>query len=219
MKRSSPYSIVIHSLVCAFLLTLILPGRGQQPPPQGAFRFANACSIPGKTLVTIDTGKLRPDGFGPGENTGMIGILSGAHHFTVVHPTAGKGEANFMVQPDSFTTVVAFPKPAIDPTTKKTVQTLQVLARPDPPREKGKHFQILSVSNRPTVDLSINGQSVSLPSLRELKADEFVKGALKIECTGKPVVDFAAEESGSFLVILFDRPDGTLGGMVMPDYG
>jgi hypothetical protein len=221
MKPNSRFRFTKFFLLCGALAALLLAtsARSQQPPPQGALRFANACAIPGRTLVTVDNAKLRPDGFGPGENTGMIGILAGTHRFAATHPSAGKGDLSVTVQPNSFTTVVAYPKPAIDPLTKKTVQTLALFARADPPREKGKHFQILCVSTRPSINISVNGQPVSLAPLRELKADGYAKGSLKIEYLGKPVIDFGAEESGSFLVVLFDRPDGTIGGVLMPDYG
>ena len=221
MKPNSRFRFAKLALFCGALTGLLAITAGsQEPPPQGAFRFANACAIAGRTLVTVDNAKLRPDGFGPGENTGMIGILAGAHRFEATHPTAGKGNLSVTVQPNSFTTVVVYPKPTVDPLSKKTVQTLQLFARADPPREKGKHFQILCVSNRPSVDISVNGQPVSLAPMRELKADSFaVHDTLKIEYLGKPVIAFGAEESGSFLVILFDRPDGTIGGVLMPDYG
>ena len=220
MKHSSRFRFAKFFLFCSALAGLLVTtARSQQAPPQGAFRFANACAITGKTLVTIDNAKLRPDGFGPGDSTGMIGILAGAHRFAATHPSAGKGDLSVTVQPNSFMTVVAYPKPTVDPLTKKTVQTLALFARADPPREKGKHFQILCVSARPSIDVSVNGQPVSLAPLRELKADGYAKGSLKIEYLGKPVIDFGAEESGSFLVILFDRPDGTIGGILLPDYG
>ena len=219
MKRSC------HSNLWAILATFgglwltASSTNGQEAPPQGAFRFVNASAIAGKTLVTIDNAKLRPDGFGPGENTGIIGILAGTHRFSIDHPTAGKAETNVIVQPNTFTTVVAYAKPAVDPTTKKSTEVVQLLARPDPPRGKGKQFQVLSVSSRPTLTVTINGQSVTLGSLRELKADDLAKGSIKIEYAGKSVIDFAAQEPGSFLTVVFDRPDGTLGGVLVPDYG
>src|SRR5438552_1768167 len=131
----------------AFGLFLVAPflspfANGQEPPPQGSFRFVNASAIAGRALVTIDNNKFRPDGFGPGDNTGIIGILTGAHRFDIVHPTGGKAEANLNVQPNTLTTVVAYSKPVIDPQTKKTAYQIQLIALGDPPREKGKHFHV-----------------------------------------------------------------------------
>lgn len=207
------------AVACPLALALAGSTAIAQQIQQGALRFVNASALTGKAVLTIDAAKLRPDGFGPGENTGMIGILAGAHRFNITHPTAGKADTNVLVQPNTFMTVIAFSKPALDPQTKKTIEIIQLFARADPPREKGKHFQVISVSSHPSVDLTINGQPLTLASFRELKADDAAKGALKIEFAGKSVLNFAADESGSFLAVLYDRPDGTMGAVLLPDYG
>ena len=96
---------------------------------------------------------------------------------------------------------------------------MQLFTETDPPREKGKQFRMLFVSARPAVDVIINGQPKNLPALKTIKVDNVARGAVKVEAAGKPVFDFTAEESGSFLIIIFDKPDGTMGGVMLPDYG
>jgi hypothetical protein len=146
--------------------------------------------------------------------------MTGAHRVSATTEGGKPAEANLMVQPNASTTVVAYTKPVVDPQTKKTVDQLQLFSQPDPPRGKGKHFRLLYVSAaRPAVDVTLNGQATRLNALREGKADEVARGQMKIESAGKSVIDFTAEENGSFLVIVFDKADGSLGGMVLPDYG
>ena len=95
MKHNFPFNIIVG--LCPAVLVLAGSITNAQQPQQGGFRFVNASSIPGKAVVTIDNNKLRPDGFGPGENTGAIGILTGGHHFSIVHPSNGKADTNVVV--------------------------------------------------------------------------------------------------------------------------
>src|SRR2546421_966194 len=172
----------------------------QQSPGQGGFRFVNAAGIPSKVFLTIDGKKMRPEGFDSGNTTGAIGILVGTHRFGVSSPSNGTAEIPVSVQPNSSATVIAYCKTIVDPRTRQPTQILQLLSRPNPPRAHGKQFQLLYLSGRPMIDLTINGQSRSVSALRELLPAELPAGQIKIEYTGKPVVTFDAPQSGNFLV-------------------
>ena len=218
MKHNSLYS---SQLLAALVVSgfAVISAPAQPAPPQGALRFANASAEPDKIMVMIDTAKLRPDGFGPGDTTGAIGILAGAHKLTASAAGGKPTEASVTIQPNTATTIVAYSKAVIDPLTRKPVNQLQLFTETDPPREKGKQFRMLFVSARPAADVTINGQAKNLPALKTVKIDNVARGAVKVEAAGKPVFDFTAEESGSFLIIIFDKPDGTVGGVMLPDYG
>ena len=218
MKHNSLYS---SQLLAALVVSgfTVISAPAQPAPPQGALRFANASAEPDKIMVMIDTAKLRPDGFGPGDTTGAIGILAGAHKLTASAAGGKPTEASVTIQPNTATTIVAYSKAVIDPLTRKPVNQLQLFTETDPPREKGKQFRMLFVSARPAADVTINGQAQNLPALKTVKIDNVARGAVKVEAAGKPVFDFTAEESGSFLIIIFDKPDGTVGGVMLPDYG
>jgi hypothetical protein len=167
----------------------------------------------------IDSTKLRPNGFAPGENTGGIGVLAGTHRLTASIPDVKPAEITLTFQANTATTIIAFTKSVLDPITRKPVEQLQFFSQSDPPREKGKHFYIVYASAHPAVDLLINGQSRNVVALRTLRADDIAGGAIKIEYAGKSIADFTAHESGTFLVIILDKADGTVAGMVLPDYG
>ncbi len=212
-----------NARIAAILVTqfwvAVASSLGQASPPQAAFHFANASGLPDKILFTIDGTKLRPDGFASGESTGAIGILSGSHRVIASGGSLKPAEASVMMQPNSATTLIAYSKWVLDPITRKPVPQLQIFPQSNAPRNKGKHFYYLYVSARPTAEITVNGQPMSLSALRSVAADEISRGAAKIESGGISIVDFTAAESGSFLVIIFDKPDGSLNGIVLPDYG
>ena len=75
------------------------------------------------------------------------------------------------------------------------------------------------VSSRPAVDLLVNGQPANLKALQQIKADSLARGSINVEYGGKRVISFTAEESGNFLIVIFDKADGGIAGMTLPDYG
>jgi len=123
------------------------------------------------------------------------------------------------LQANTATTIIAFTKPVLDPITHKTIQQLQLLSQIDPAREKGKRFYLIYVSARPTVSLVVNGQPKNLPALRQFKTADILHGTIKVESDGKLVLDFAAQQNGNVLAIIFDKADGSISGMLLPDYG
>src|SRR5437868_2139664 len=140
----------------------------QQSPGQGGFRFVNAASIPGKVFLTIDGKKMRPEGFDSGNTTGAIGILVGSHRFAVSSPSNGTAEVSASVQPGSSVTMIAYCKTVIDPRTRQPTEVLQLLPRQNPPHTRARQFQLLFLSLRPSIDLTINGQNRSVSALREI---------------------------------------------------
>lgn len=209
---------VCRLCVAAMLISFgAVKAVAQQTPPQAAYRFVNATSLPDKVLFTNDGRKLRPDGFGPGDNTSSIGTPAGPHRLSASTATAKPAEINLTLQPNTATTVIAYSKQVVDPVTKKSGFELQLFSQADPARDKGKQFYILYVSARPNVELAINGEARTLPALRAQKADDS-RGSIKVEYGGKPVVEFTANESGAFVAVISDKPDGGLAGILLPDY-
>lgn len=200
------------------LCELTLTAGAQNAPPQAAIRFANACAISGKVMFTNDARKLRPDGFGPGEYTGAFGTPAGTHRLTVTCSGAKSVETSVLLQPNTATTIIAFAKPVLDPITRQTIVQLELYSQPDAAREKGKHFYLLYVSPRPAANLVVNGQPKNVPALRQFKVDDLAQRSIKIESAGSSIVDFEAQQNGNFLAVIFDKPDGSLTGMLLPDY-
>jgi hypothetical protein len=201
-----------------FLCGPALHVNGQSPPPQSAIRFANVCSISTKVFFTNDNRKVRPDGFGPGDYTGAFGTPAGAHRFALSSPGTKGTEVTITLQPNTATTIIAFAKPVFDPVTRQNTMQLQLFPQPDAAREKGKHFFLLYVSPRPAADVVVNGQPRNVPALRQINVDNLAHGNIKIESDRTEIANFAAQQNGNFLAIIFDKPDGTLTGMLMPDY-
>ena len=191
----------------------------QQSSGQGSFRFVNATSIPGKVFLAIDGKKLRPEGFDSGNTTGAIGILAGTHRFAVSSPSNGTAEVSASVQPGSSVTMIAYCKTVIDPRTRQPTEVLQLLPRQNPPHTRARQFQLLFLSSRPSIDLTINGQNRSVSALREIGSDQLPTTQIKIEHGTKPVVTFDAPEAGNFLVVIFEDKAGKVSGVVIPDYG
>src|SRR5436190_17659220 len=134
---------VIAILVC---LDGIALGQGAAQP--GQFRFVNAAGLSGKISLTIDTLKLKPEGFAPGDTTGMIGILPGSKHITVASTEAGTATATVTVQPNDSNTIIAYCKITRDPVTNAPKKSLQLLQRANPPTNNGRHFQLMYVSSQ-----------------------------------------------------------------------
>ena len=203
----------------AILITLMLIGPGfvvlgQNRPQPAYFRFANAAGISEKLSLTIDAHKLKPQGFAPGDTTGSIGILPGSHQFTISSTDAGVATATPAIQPNASTTMIAYCKVVVDPRTNVLKKTLQLLQRMNPPKDGGRHFQLLYVSSKPTADIVLNGTPVRIASMREVKGAELPGGDIKVEQAGKSVVQFTAPQAGNFLAILYDAPAGNVAGFV-----
>lgn len=220
MKYNYPSSSRgIGSLLTALLLLdLVLNTQGKESPPQAVFRFANASSYPDKVFFTIDTTKLRPDGYGPGESASTVGILAGTHRLSLVAAGAKPAETSLTLQANTATTILAYTKLVLDPLTRLPIAQLQLFSYPDPPPEKGKHFYLIYASSRPAVELLVNGQSRKLAALHLQKIDDIARGTVKVESVGKSVLDFTANENGAFLIVAFDKVDGSIGGIMMPVY-
>src|SRR6266480_3358991 len=187
----------------------------QQSPEQGIFRFVNATGLPSRTFLTIDNLKLRPEGFGSGDTTAAIGIIAGARRFTVSNPSSGTAVIPVSVQPNGSVTIIAYCKTVVDPRTRQLTEVLQLLPRQNPPRTRGRQFQLLYVSSRPSIDLTINGQNRSISALREIGSDQLPTTQIKIEHGARPVVAFDAPEAGNFLVVIFEDKAGKVSGVVV----
>jgi hypothetical protein len=92
------------------------------------------------------------------------------------------------------------------------------LPRPNPPRAHGKQFELLYLSSRPAINLTINGQNRMVSAMREVLPGDLPSGQIKVEYAGKPVLLFDAPESGNFLVVIFDDLAGKVSGVVVADY-
>jgi hypothetical protein len=217
MKHNCRSDMILVALIVAFLA--ISNSRAEQPAPRGALRFANASAAIGKILFTIDGRRWRPDGFGPGESTTFIGVLAGAHRLSATTATAKPIEIPFALQPNTDSTIIAFLRPVFDTQTRQTVQQCELFAQPEPTHEKGKHFYVVYVSARPSTSVTINGQLKVLKAFQVEKVDDLAHGNIKIESSGNSVFEFKAEQNGTFLVVVFDKPDGVLAAMNLPNYG
>jgi hypothetical protein len=191
---------------------------GQNKLQPAHFRFVNAAGLAGKVALTIDTLKLKPEGFIPGDTTGAVGILPGSHKVTIASAEAGKATATVALLPNTPVTMIAYCKATVDPRTNTLKRTLHLLQRVNPPPDAGRHFQLLYVSSQPFVDVVMNGAPVRINSMRELKGAELPGGDLKVEQAGKSVVRFTAPQAGNYLVVLYDVSGGGLAGVVLPDY-
>lgn len=187
-------------------------------PEAASFRFADAAGAFEKLSLTVDATKLKPAGFTPGNITGSIGILPGSHRFTVSSPKAEVAAVTLPLQANSSTTLIAYCTVAVDSQTKKVKKTLQLHPRVNPPPNAGKHFQLLYVSGRPEVDITLNGAPARMKAMKEINVPDSPKGVISIEQAGKSVVKFNAPEAGNFLVVLYDSADGNFAALVVPNY-
>ena len=211
MRRNSYVNLglLISALACAAIAT------AQKPPPQGTFRFVNVSEVKEPTTLTIDGAKLRPDGFKPSEATGTIGILAGPHQLEATAPGATPGRESVTIEEHASVTAIAYSVPVVDPRTKQSVPALRLFALRTPPRSTRKQFQVVYASHRPQADLVINGSSRVIPAFQAVQLEA---ESLKVEQGGKDVLKFVARESGSFVAVIYDKADGTLGGVLLPDY-
>lgn len=115
--------------------------------------------------------------------------------------------------------LLAYTTAKLDPTTQKKTYELQLFAQPDPPRAKGKHFYLIYLSSYPAVEVTVNAEARNVQALHLFPIDDIARGEIKIEQGGKTVLEFTANQHGNFHVVLFDKSDGTIGGMLLPDYG
>ncbi len=186
--------------------------------PPGHIRFVNAAGLAGKVSLTIDTLKLKPEGFAAGDTTGSIGILSGSHQFTVASAEAGTATATVTIQPNGSVTMIAYCKATVDPITKTPKKTIQLIQRANPPPDRGRHFQVLYLSNQPATEVILNNTPRRVDAMREVAGEELSGGDIKVEQGGRTIVTFVAPGAGNFLVILYEDSSGKLVGVVLPDY-
>jgi hypothetical protein len=204
--------------VIALLVCLDGTVLGQGAPQPGHFRFVNAAGLSGKISLTIDTLKLKPEGFASGDTTGSIGILPGSKKITATSTEAGTATATLTVQPNDSNTIIAYCKVTRDPVTNAPKKSLQLLQRANPPTSNGRHFQLMYVSSQPTVDVVINGMPKHINAMREVNEQELPGANIKVEQAGRVIVQFDSPQAGNFLVLLYDDAAGKLAGVVLPDY-
>lgn len=191
---------------------------GKGDPEVGNFRFADAAGLTGKISLMVDTSRLKPAGFAPGDTTGAIGILPGSHRFTVASTEAGSASAMIPLRANTSTTVIAYCGLGVDPQTHQQKKILQLLQRANPPPNGGRHFQLIYVSGQPSVTVNLNGSPVQVNSMREMSVPDSPSGKISVDQTSKPIVQFTAPQAGNFLVVLYDGAAGNLAGLVLPDY-
>jgi hypothetical protein len=166
----------------------------------------------------VDSSRLKPAGFSAGDTTGAIGILPGSHNFTVASVEAGQVTAAVPFVANTSTTLIAYCVTVQDPQTKRPKKAIQLLSRSNPLPNTGKHFQVLFVSSRASVDIAENGVPTRANALKELNVPDSPGGEIKISQGDKPIVQFRAPEAGNFLVVLYEAAAGSLAGLVIPDY-
>jgi hypothetical protein len=215
MKQLFHFKVLsfVTILVC---LNAVALGQGAVQP--GQFRFVNAAGLSGKLSLTIDTLKLKPEGFATGDTTGLIGILPGPKHVIVANTEAGTATATVMVQPNDSNTIIAYCKITRDPGTNAPKKSLQLLQRANPSTSSGRHFQLMYVSSQPSVDVVINGAPKRINAMREVNEQELPGPKIKVEQAGRKVVEFDSPQAGNFFVVLFDDAAGKLAGVVLADY-
>jgi hypothetical protein len=215
MKQLFRFKILSLSAVLVCLNGMAL-GQGSVQP--GHFRFVNAAGLSGKISLTIDTLKLKPEGFAAGDTTGSIGILPGSKHVSVASAEAGTATATLTVQPNDSNTIIAYCQITHDPVTKALKKSLQLLQRANPPLSNGRHFQLMYVSTQPSVDVVINGTSKRVNAMQEVKEQELPGANIKVEQAGRKIIEFDSPQAGNFLVLLYDDAAGKLAGVVLADY-
>src|SRR4051794_33449625 len=138
--------------------SLLIPAAsGQQAARYGTFSFVNVSAVSQPTIVSIDTAKLRPEGFKPGESTGKIGILAGQHQIEAIATGAQSAKETITVQEHASVTLIAYSIPHVDPATRQSTEALRLIVLPNPPKSAGKHFQLVYVSKRSEGEFIVNG--------------------------------------------------------------
>lgn len=200
------------------LLGLVANAFGQAEGDAGNFRFADATGLSEKISLMVDASKIKPAGFASGDFTGSIGILAGSHVFTVTSTEAGVAAATIPLSANASTTVIAYCKVVMDRKTNTLRKSIQLLPRPNPPKNSGRHFQVLYVSNRPDVDIVLNGAPARVKAMKEVNGPELPGGNISVARAGASIVQFTAPQAGNFLVVLYDSSAGSLAGFVIPNY-
>jgi hypothetical protein len=204
------------------LLALVLPSGAIRLSAQdageklGAFGFVNGVDAEAPTFLEVNGSPYRVKGYQPGQLT-MSGMLrEGPTVFSVSNEGIGRAEVNQEVlkeQPFNFFAYRVQKKKE----TGETVDEIQLIKSPSRPSKDFKWSGLyLSGATNPAT-IYLGGRPVSLPPMKVVSLP--LRGALEagLKAEGEPMLRATPDEPAHYMLIVYDKKDGSLGLTLFPD--
>ena len=208
----SKYSKFWASLALLGFILGFSPSAPAQGGKVGFFLFVNAVGLASDTVLAMDGKTVR--GFKPGEATGGLGVLAGPHTLTASNSDCKPVTLVLQVDPAASPIVIVYAVEARAPG-GKIARELRFSARGNQPPSTTKAYSAIYVGKAAEVAVSFNGQNQNVQNLREVRVA--ASGSLAVKSGNDVIASYAPDEAGNYLVVLYDKPDSKVGGVIVRD--
>jgi hypothetical protein len=199
MKRN--FSLISVLLVCTAHII-----RAQDSGPVVPIGFVNAVGLLGKTDFQIDGRSLKPAGFSAGGYASGFGVSPGNHQFSFANGDTDKIAQTVEIK-DRFSPLFVLYKVAIPQPNRTAKNVLKLTEIPPQPPPKGARFYVFSTLEGRRATLRANGSNISI---EPLKLTPLVDGSLTLEGEGLKRLHTKPNESGNYVLVLFDGADSKM---------
>lgn len=210
------------SNILAAVLLLSSGATAQQVPEMGFIRIVNAIAPgTGNARFLIDGEDLHAGGYALGQTTGGYPVARGARTIGVRKDGVGAGSTRVDLATGETMTVIAFAERAPERKPGEPPRwNVKLLRLKQQEHERGYGLSIVPVAAAAEIALEVRtpgkagSHKLDAPRLRISKVDLGKQRAdLEILAGGAPVTTISPDSRGNYVVILFEKADGSLGAV------
>ncbi len=199
--------------------------KKDMPPPLCFIRIVNTVAPgAGNVKVVVDGMNVYPPGYKFGAVTGGIGLAPGVHSVTISREGVKEGISKVTVEKDQTVTMIPFAEqvPATDQEPAHFVIRILRLKQKEVPDGRGASF--VSVSGNPEVMAELRdpgGKWTKVPVKRLMIGEATIRypeGYAPVKVNGKDMEPIPIGDTGNYVVVLYDDPDGKLQAVNFRDF-
>jgi hypothetical protein len=204
MKKIS--SLLIGSFFC--VLTTLAQAPGILIP----VGFINAVGLVSRTDLKIDGQSLKPKGFAEGGYVSSVGLVGGNHQFSFTNGDCEPLIQAITVREGSSPLYIVYKVSVPQP--NRTIKNVLKLAEvPTQAPARGPRFFIFSTFERRSASLQINGAPLSFEPFKLVSVEG---SSLTVASEGVKPVRFNPDESGNYVLVIFDGSNSRLRSSFVP---
>jgi hypothetical protein len=179
--------------------------RAQDSGPVVPIGFINAVGLPTRTDFQIDGRSLKPAGFSAGGYASSFGVAPGVRQFSFANDI--EKLAQTVQIKEGVSSLFVLYKVAIPQPNRTVKNVLKLIEIPPQPQPKSARFYAFSTLEGRRATLPANGSNIAVDPL---KLTPLSDGSLTVEGDGIKRLHTKPNESGNYVLVLFDGADGKM---------
>lgn len=200
---------------------LLLPAQAQEAeqPGVGFFNVINTIPRPDPLFITVQGYEITEgEGLACGDYTGKVGFKEGSYNITFTQKDCEAFTAPINLKGDKTPIIYVFAIEETDEETGEVTRKIQAKSAPSEAKLSGYRLGVLNSSNKMNpLSLEINDSPVSIENGQTSKVKDWDGRKIALAHNGEEFFSKEAMREGSYICVVFDRPEGQLGAMVIPD--